>query len=128
MILVFLFSGFFLFAAEQTMYVGQKTVVVKQKASLFAKKVAALDYGTKVSVLSESGSWFKIQTSDNKSGWVKKNALTKKRLGGITEITTDTDSISLAGKGSENHARPADNSEDEEQDSVIEASNLGNEK
>ncbi|MCR4735541.1 MAG: SH3 domain-containing protein [Treponema sp.] len=114
-------AGSFAFAEQKqrVMYVKEKNATLKEKASFFGKKVATLAYGQEVIVISTNGSWMKVETADKKKrGWIKKSSLTNKKLSGVTSISTDADTMSLAGKGSENTI----------QDSDKEKSNLGDEK
>ena len=131
-ILVVMAASSFLFAESKTMYVGQKNAVLKETASTFGKTVTKLKIGQEVVVLSEKGNWIKIELSDTKKkGWVKKSALTKKKVAGITTITADAETISLAGKGSENHIATPSSDDDEEDSETIKVQDkhdYGNEK
>ncbi len=134
-VVALLMAGSFVFAAEkQVMYVNSNTVALKNKASSFGKTLYTLRNGQEVVIMSTSGSWMRVSVKIGEKtmlGWVKKSALTKKKSG-LTKITTDADSISLAGKGSENTIeKPViddETSDDEKSKDEASKSNLGDEK
>lgn len=118
-----LMAASFLFAAEKNvMYVGQKNAVLKNKDSVFGKTIRNLEAGQEVVVVSEKGSWMKVTVDlgeKNYTGWLKKSLLTKKKPG-FTKITVDSETISLAGKGSENTVEaPVIQDDDTDEENLI---------
>lgn len=128
---VLLMAGSFVFAAEkQVMYVNSNTAILKNKASTFGKTIYTLRNGQEVVLMSTSGSWMRVTVTVGEKtmiGWVKKSALTKKKSG-LTKITTDADSISLAGKGSENTLEKPVIDDEQDASTVTIETDIGNEK
>lgn len=125
--LIILFCAFFIsvsvFSASKSksqklMYVAVEKLDLKNKASITAKQTASLDYGSRVIILDEKGSWCKIQLleDDSINGWVNSGSLTKKKIivasskvGSSADdeidgnsgkrVSTNASELSLAGKG-----------------------------
>ena len=101
--------------SQKIMYVAVEKLDLKNKASITAKQTSSLDYGSRVIILDEKGSWCKIQLigDDSVNGWVNSGSLTKKKIivastkvGSSTDdeniekrVSTNASELSLAGKG-----------------------------
>jgi hypothetical protein len=85
------------------MTVQVKETVLRENPSFLGRPVADLDYGDRVTVLQEKGSWSMVSAAVA-NGWVHTSALTRKRLekkagGRDLSAAASRDEIALAGKG-----------------------------
>lgn len=104
-----LFSVTYLFAApenkssdkDKVMYVAIESLSVKTKASITGKEIGILNYGDKVIVTNEKGSWSKISfDKETLEGWVNTSSLTKKKIiASENKVSTNANELALAGKG-----------------------------
>jgi len=80
-VLIIMFSLFFMALFEKVSVVGKEAVIIAQKADAkfepfdSATTHFTLYEGTEVAVVSPKDSWYKIERSDKKTGWVKSSDL-----------------------------------------------------
>jgi len=103
-----LISAVCLFAASKSnkntkyMFVAVEELQIKNKPAITGKGMDMLDYGDRVIVIDEKGSWYKIKAYENDSveGWVNSSSLTKKKIIVDSQrTTTNASELALAGKG-----------------------------
>jgi len=85
-------------AASSIQYVSVQKLQLKKSPSYFSGSLASLAYGSQVTVISSKGKWSQVK-SGNKTGWVKKASLTKKKISSAGSANASAKEISLAGKG-----------------------------
>lgn len=84
------------------MYICNNTVDVMEKPSARSKKIGALSYSNKVTIIEEKNNWVFIQSDSNNSikGWVPSGTLTKKKITTQNKAgSANASEIALAGKG-----------------------------
>ena len=91
--------------AQRSMSVTVKEVEVRSSPSFLGAVVSKLEYGDRVRVKKEQGSWAEIQIPDSiKTGWVHMSALERRRIvfgasNKDIEVEATSSEIALAGKG-----------------------------
>jgi hypothetical protein len=90
-------------AQSQTMYVATKNVSLKTGTGLFAGTVPGitLQYGDQVVVLRESTGWMQVRPAKDpaKTGWVRTNSLSLRRIVSGSNTSASAGELALAGKG-----------------------------
>ncbi len=81
-------------------YISIKKAFVLEKPNLFAKKVAELDYGEKVTLLEKKGAYYKIKFG-HIQGWLHKSSFTSNKIVilGKTKKQASASEITAATKG-----------------------------
>lgn len=90
--------------AAQQLSVQVRNAKLRTRASYLAATTADVGYGTRLTVIEESGPWRKLRTDDGRTGWLHESALTTKKIklsagDRDVEIGADQDELALAGKG-----------------------------
>lgn len=84
------------------MNVQVREAIVRSSPSYTGGTIGKVTYGTQVTVTSEEGNWFQI---DSPNGWLPKSALTKHKVAMDVDqkyskgTTAKNDEVALAGKG-----------------------------
>ena len=88
-------------ASSSTMYVAVNITELKSGTGAFANTVGTLNYGTRVTVLQESGRFMQVRSDANPSlsGWTAGANLTTKQIVPGTTSTATAGEVALAGKG-----------------------------
>lgn len=90
-------------ASAKEMSVQVREGQMRERPSFLGKTVLPLDYGLRVEVLSQRGTWYQIRLGQT-DGWIHQSALTKKSIkltAGDGDLATgaSTSEMALAGKG-----------------------------
>ena len=100
---VWLLAAASLAAQSRTMYVATKTLSLKTGTGLFAGTVPGLtlNYGDAVAVLAERSGWMQVrpERDRSKSGWVRTNSLSSRRIVSGNAASASASEMALAGKG-----------------------------
>ena len=102
-----LIAGFIFAAAagagEEMMSIQVKSGSLRETPSFLGKIVTAVNYGDRVTVVSEQGEWRQVRSSSGTTGWIHVSALTEKKVvlssAGQTGTSASGDELALAGKG-----------------------------
>jgi uncharacterized protein YgiM (DUF1202 family) len=90
--------------AAQQLSVQVRETKLRQRPSFLGSATAAVNYGTRVEVLTTRGPWHQVRTPAGQTGWLHDSALTEKKLtlrSGEQDaaVAADGDELALAGKG-----------------------------
>ncbi|KNY25080.1 C40 family peptidase [Pseudobacteroides cellulosolvens] len=97
--------------SSQSATINEDRVNLRENASTDSLVLRTFNKGTSVSVLSSSGNWYKVRTSDGKVGWVFSDFINAKSTGSSTSSSTkSTSTKKTTSRGSEGQQR--DNSDD----------------
>jgi uncharacterized protein YgiM (DUF1202 family) len=91
-------------AGARELSVQVKEAKLRTGPSFLGQVVGASDYGARVEVLQEQGTWVEIRTEDGVTGWLHSSALTEKKVkltAGEENVRLGVsgDEVALAGKG-----------------------------
>ena len=88
-------------ASNSTMYIAVNIAELKSNTGAFANTVGTLNYGTRVTVLQESGRFMQVRSDANPSlsGWTAGANLTAKQIVPGTTSSATAGEVALAGKG-----------------------------
>jgi len=103
-LLLFLCATSALAARAREMSVQVRSGQIRSTPSFLGQIVAPVEYGDRVTVLSEQGAWSKVASPEGAEGWIHTSALTKKKIvlrAGDEDVSTgaSSDELALAGKG-----------------------------
>ncbi len=90
--------------AAQQLSVQVRTAKLRARPSYLAATTAGVEYGTRLTVVEESGPWRKLRADDGRTGWLHESALTTKKIklsagDKDVEVGADQSELALAGKG-----------------------------
>lgn len=102
-IIIIILSSGFLFAKNMSVQV--KKGEVRSTPGFLGKIIGSLNYGNRVLIVEEKGSWIKIKSSEKAiTGWMHNSALSKKKIvlnpgASDVEKAASSNELALAGKG-----------------------------
>ena len=91
-------------AATQTKSIQVRTGQLRQRPSFLGPVTASVDYGTRVTVAAQRGSWIQVDDGRGHSGWIHESALSDEKIvmnAGEADARPGAsgDELALAGKG-----------------------------
>lgn len=103
--------------------IKEDDVNLREKATTDALVLRTFSKGTSVSVLSSTDKWYKVRTSDGKTGWVFKDFVSVKSTGSSTVSSTKSSSAKkTTSRGTTEQQRDISQSEDDgKEDAVTES-------
>jgi len=91
-------------AIGEVMSIQVRSGALRSRPSFLGRVTTELQYGTRVTIKAERGSWVKVTDTLGNTGWIHDSALSEKELkmvaGDVSAATgASSDEIALAGKG-----------------------------
>ncbi len=98
--------------SSQSATIKEDNVNLRENASTDSLVLRTFKKGTSVSVLSSSGNWYKVRTSDGKVGWVFSDFINAKSTGSTTSSSTKSTSTKNTTSRGTDENQQRDNSDD----------------